>query len=45
MFKKIKRAILKVNLKKHPRQVQYPVIDFKMELLVKLKTIFAKDLF
>ena len=31
-----KRSILNINLKKYPRQIQHPVIDLKMELLVKI---------
>ena len=48
MFGEIKRPILNVNLKKYPRQIQHPVINLKIELLVKtvndfkLLTIFAK---
>ena len=48
MLGKRKRSILNVNLKKYQRQIQHPVIDVKMELLVKvvndfkIETIFAK---
>ena len=49
MFGKIKKSILNVNLKKYARQIQHPVTDLKIELLVKiindfkLSTIFAKS--
>ena len=42
------RSILHLNLKKYPKQTQYPVIDLKMELSVniviafKLQTIFTE---
>ena len=36
----MKRSILNTNLKKYPRQIQHPVIDLKMELLVKIVTDF-----
>ena len=48
MLGKEKRSTINVNLKKHPRQIQHPVTDLKMELFVKivndfkLQTIFAK---
>ena len=35
-----KRSIVDVNLKKHPRQIQQPVPDLKMELLVKIVNDF-----
>ena len=31
-----KISIINVNLKKYQRQIQHPVIDLKMELLVKI---------
>ena len=43
-----KRSIVNLNLEKYPRQIQQPITDLKMELLVKivndfkLQTIFAK---
>ena len=49
MFGKIKKSILNVNLKKYARQIQHPLTDLKIELLVKiindfkLSTIFAKS--
>ena len=36
MFGQIKRPILNVNLRKYPRQIQHPVIDFKMELITEI---------
>ena len=36
----MKRSILNINLKKYPRQIRHPVIDLKMELLVKIVTDF-----
>ena len=36
MLGEIKRSILTVNLKKYPRWIHYPVIDPKIELLVKI---------
>ena len=32
----MERSILNVDLKKYARQIQYPVIDFKIEFLVKI---------
>ena len=49
MFGEEKRPIINVNLKKHPRHIQHPVTDLKMELLVinvndfKLSITFAKS--
>ena len=40
MFGEIKKPILNVILKKYPRQIQHPVIDFKMDLLVKIVNDF-----
>ena len=36
MLGEIKRYILNVNLKKYQRQTEHPVIDPKMEILVKI---------
>ena len=38
IFKYIRRnkTILDVNMKKHPRQIRHPVMNLKMELLVKI---------
>ena len=36
MLGEIKRPKLNVNLKKYPWQIQHPVIDLRMELLVKI---------
>ena len=40
MLGEMKRSILNVNLKKYVRQIQHPVIDLKMELLVKIVNDF-----
>ena len=40
MFGEIKKPILNVILKKYLRQIQHPVIDFKMDLLVKIANDF-----
>ena len=40
MFGEIKRPILNANLKKYPRQIQHPVLDLKMEILVKIVSDF-----
>ena len=46
MLGEIKRSILKVNLKKYPRQIQHSVIDLKIELLLKIINDFKlKDPF
>ena len=37
-----KRSIINVNLKKYPRQIQHPVIDFKMDLLFKILNDFKR---
>ena len=48
MLEEIKRSILYVNLKKYPRKIQHPVINLKIELIVKiindfkLQIIFGK---
>ena len=48
MLEETKRSILIVNLKKYPKQIRHPVIELKMELLIKivndfkLETIFTK---
>ena len=36
MLREEKRSIINVNLKKYPRQIQHPMTDLKMELLVKI---------
>ena len=35
-----KRSIVNVNLKKYPRQIQHPVPDLTIELLVKIVSDF-----
>ena len=35
-----KKSIVNVNLKKYPWQIQHPVPDLKMELLVKIVNNF-----
>ena len=48
IFRRNKRSILNVNLKKYPKQTKHPVIDLKIELFVsiviefKLQTVFTK---
>ena len=32
--------MLNVNLKKYPKQIQHPVIDLKMRLLIKIVNSF-----
>ena len=34
MLGEIKGSIINVNLKKYPREIQHPVINLKMELIV-----------
>ena len=36
MLGEITRSIVNVNLKKDPRQIQHPIKDLKIELLVKI---------
>ena len=40
MLGETKKSILNVNLKKYPRQIQQPITDFKMELLIKIVNDF-----
>ena len=40
MLGETKKSILNVNLKKYPRQIQQPIIDLKMELLIKIVNDF-----
>ena len=40
MLGEIKRPIPNVNLTKYGRKIQHPVIDLKMELLVKIVNYF-----
>ena len=40
MLGEIKRPIPNVNLTKYARKIQHPVIDLKMELLVKIVNYF-----
>ena len=37
-----KRSILNVSLKKYPTQIQHPIADLKMELLVKIVNHFKQ---
>ena len=39
------RSIISINMKKYPKQIQYPVTDLKMELLAKLLTNLNCKLF
>ena len=43
--RKNKKAYLTVNLKKYPWQIKHPVIDLKMELLIRLLTNLNCNLF
>ena len=45
MLGEIKRSILNVNLKKYPSQIQLPLKELKMELLVKNVNDFKLNYF
>ena len=36
MLEEIESSILNVNLKKYPRQIHHLIIDFKIELVLKI---------
>ena len=40
MLGESKGPIINVNLKKHPREIQHPITDVKMELLPKIANAF-----
>ena len=40
MLGESKGPIINVNLKKHPREIQHPITDVKMELLPKIANTF-----